>query len=245
MIRRTVKNALIIIAIILIIWFFRAQFVNVEHTMITVNVPVNSSVEDVEAVMDVFTARDASGTFFVPGVWAEINPDLIRRIAAEHELACYTYSERRLAPLNGSALARELDCSGFENLTGTPVIGFRAPANDIGKESYPLLAERYTYDSSLYRRYEWFWPEQTAVLEVPVTSVLLLPLDDWFGINVLHLGDFYYWVAKKAKQEPVVIAVTIGTVNEHLLELEYLIASYQADGANVTTIRDWLNATST
>jgi len=243
MFKKVIKNVFIIVTVILLIWFLRAQFVDVEQAMITVNVPGNSSLEELVEVLDVFSDRNVTGTFFIPGGWVVEHAEILHRVAAEHELACYTYGEKRLTPLAGEELAHEIiDCKyAFENVTGKEVIGFRAPANDVGINSYPLINEHYVYDSSVYSRYEWFWEEQPAdLVEVPVTSVLVMPLDDWFGISVFRMNDLFFWLAKKVKQEPVVIAVTIGTVNEHLLDLEYLLAYYQQEGVNMTTIRNWV-----
>jgi len=219
-----VKNILITTAIIALILFLRAQAADTETVMLTINVPMETSAEELEAVLTVLEKTDANATFFVPG---EYNHTAL--IPERHEVSCYTNSESRLAPLKGENLSSEL-----RNCTG---VGFRAPHMDVGNASYQIIREEFAYDSSVYHRYEWFWQEPKGLEQIPITSVLMLPLDSSLSIN--FIGDFFFTLARKSQQETVVIALGAQDLQEHLLDFEFLIRHYQEE-SKITTIGDWL-----
>jgi peptidoglycan-N-acetylglucosamine deacetylase len=61
------------------------------------------------ALLDALKEAGVKATFFVVGVRAEQNPDLLRRMDAEgHEIANHSYSHPNLTFLNQSAIEREL-----------------------------------------------------------------------------------------------------------------------------------------
>jgi len=221
-----VKNILIAGAIIGLILFLRAQAADNENVMITINVPMDTTPEELEKVLGVLEKTNASATFFVPG-----NYNHTSLIPNNHEISCYTNSESRLAQLKGENLSREiLNCIG---------VGFRAPNMDVGNASYQLIREHFAYDSSVYHRYTWFWQEPKGLEQVPITSVLMLPLDSSLSINVI--GDFFFTLARKSQQENVVIALTVQDLQEHMLYFEFLIRHYQ-ENSNLTTVGDWISS---
>jgi peptidoglycan/xylan/chitin deacetylase (PgdA/CDA1 family) len=62
------------------------------------------------AILDTLKAHDVHATFFITGKWAEANPDLLRRIAAEgHEIGNHTYSHPQLPQLEDSAIIEEVE----------------------------------------------------------------------------------------------------------------------------------------
>jgi hypothetical protein len=96
---------------------------------------VEASVDELLALM---ALHGTKGTFFTVGWVAERKPDMMRRIvAAGHEVASHTYDKRVI-----------------EDITGSQVIGFRAPSFSIvpGTEWALdiLLEEGHRYDSSLF-----------------------------------------------------------------------------------------------
>lgn len=119
---------------------------------------------NVERLLDLFDETGARGTFFVLGWIARRHPELVRRIAARgHEVASHGDTHRMLTELSPAEFRAEALDSRLilEDLSGTPVIGFRAPSYSIAKGTLWALEvlrdTGYAYDSSMYpirgRRY--------------------------------------------------------------------------------------------
>lgn len=115
----------------------------------------------VEAAIDrllaLMAARDARGTFFTVGWVAERHPEMVRRIAAAgHELASHTYDHVRITHQSPTAFRESIRRTKqhLEDLTGAPVIGFRAPSFSIVRGTEwaldLLIEEGHRYDSSLF-----------------------------------------------------------------------------------------------
>lgn len=115
------------------------------------------SVPVMHRLLDRMAERGVRGTFFVLGWLAEREPDMVRRIAREgHEVASHGWDHRRIPMQSPDELRMSLRDSRalLEDLSGTPVRGFRAPSFSIvpGLEwALDLLIEEgYRYDSSLF-----------------------------------------------------------------------------------------------
>jgi len=101
--------------------------------------------------------RGTRGTFFVLGWLAEREPDMVRAIAeAGHEVASHGYEHDlvgRLGP-DGFRASVARSKAALEDVTGRPVLGYRAPSFSIvpGLEWAfdVLLEEGYRYDASLF-----------------------------------------------------------------------------------------------
>lgn len=111
-------------------------------------------------VLELFAEYRVRGTFFVLGWVAEKYPFLVRHIAdAGHEIASHGCSHRRLHHLNRSEVREELYRSRvmLEDMTGTPVKGYRAPSWSICSSTLWVLDELielgYRYDSSIFPIY--------------------------------------------------------------------------------------------
>lgn len=96
-------------------------------------------------------------TCFVLGWIAERNPSLVRRIhAAGHEIASHSYAHRLVYESTPDEFRDDLRRSRgiLEDITGEPVVGYRAPSFSIIKKSLwalELLAEEgFQFDSSIY-----------------------------------------------------------------------------------------------
>jgi hypothetical protein len=61
-------------------------------------------------------------------------------------------------------------------------------------------------------------------------------MSDGIGIRTLRLGDLYYYLAKKARQQTVVLSFTPALLTDHMLDFEYLIAHYKEAGIAVKNI---------
>jgi polysaccharide deacetylase family protein (PEP-CTERM system associated) len=108
-------------------------------------------------VLEVLERQGVRATFFVVGAVAEAHPELIRRIAAAgHEVACHGYAHELVNRQDPSSFRRDVRRAKdlLEDLSGQPVLGYRAPNYSIGSaEAWAfdvLLDEGFVYDSSLY-----------------------------------------------------------------------------------------------
>ena len=108
-------------------------------------------------LLDLLSSFGIRSTFFVQGMVAEAFPNLIRDIAdAGHEVGTHGHSHRPVNTLGPAAFRVEVHRSKrlLEDVTGKPVIGFRAPDFSIDKESFwafdVLAEEGIQYDSSVF-----------------------------------------------------------------------------------------------
>jgi polysaccharide deacetylase family protein (PEP-CTERM system associated) len=104
------------------------------------------------ALLDVLGAR---ATFFVLGMAARAHPELVQAIAAGgHEIGCHGDSHLPVHRQTPEEFAADLRAARatIEDLTGQPVLGYRAPAFSITRDSawaYEVLAaEGFAYDAS-------------------------------------------------------------------------------------------------
>lgn len=108
-------------------------------------------------LLDILAEHKVTGTFFVQGMVAEKFPRLVKAIAhAGHELACHSYTHRRLYDLTEAQFRDELQRSVaiLEDISGEKVIGFRAPTFSVRDEYLDwycdaLKTEGIVYDSSI------------------------------------------------------------------------------------------------
>ncbi len=108
-------------------------------------------------LLDVLAAAGANATFFVVGEIANSNSQLIRRIAqAGHEVASHSWDHRRVHRFTPESFREDVQQSKhvLEDITGQPVVGYRAPTFSITRETawaIDVLAElEMLYDSSIY-----------------------------------------------------------------------------------------------
>jgi len=111
----------------------------------------------VARLLDLLSTHGARGTFFILGWIAERHPELVREIAASgHEVASHGWAHRRVTDLSQAGFREAVKRTKrlLEELTGTPVRGYRAPSFSIlpGLEWALdiLIEEGYQYDSSLF-----------------------------------------------------------------------------------------------
>lgn len=107
--------------------------------------------------LDVCDETNTRATFFVVGMLAERHPELVREIAARgHEIASHSYDHRLVSALTRTELRADLERSKkqLEDLTGTPVIGFRAPEFSVQSTDHfcfeVLAGLGFQYDSSVF-----------------------------------------------------------------------------------------------
>jgi len=110
-----------------------------------------------ERVLALLGSGDAKATFFILGQVAAAHPTLVRKIAGEkHEIACHGDRHElvsRQTPQEFRADVRHAKAV-LEDITGEPVVGYRAPNFSIGRAqawAYEILLEEgFRYDSSIY-----------------------------------------------------------------------------------------------
>ena len=167
-------------------------------------------------ILDLLAERDIRGTFFVLGWIAQRHPALVKRIsAAGHEIASHGYSHRliyRQSPeeFRGETLrSKQL----LEDLTGTPVLGYRAASFSITPASLwaldILLEAGFQYDSSVFpiRHDRYGLPgaaREPGPLKSPNGGTLIeFPMSaaSFFGVRVPVSGGGYfrifpYWLTR-------------------------------------------------
>jgi polysaccharide deacetylase family protein (PEP-CTERM system associated) len=111
--------------------------------------------EPVARLLALLDRTGTRATFFTLGAVARSHPKLVRRVAERHEVASHGESHRDLHDLGRHAFEVELRSSRarLQELSGQPVIGFRAPNWSMaGCETWALptlLEQGFRYDSSL------------------------------------------------------------------------------------------------
>ena len=110
-----------------------------------------------EQVLALLEEAGVKATFFVLGWNAERHPELVRRLAAAgHEIASHGYAHRMIFEQSPEEFRQDVTRAKalLEDLTGRPVLGYRAPTFSITERSrwaIAVLAEAgYRYDSSIF-----------------------------------------------------------------------------------------------
>lgn len=113
--------------------------------------------DDALFLLDLLAARRVRATFFVLGLVARREPELVRRIAAAgHEIGSHGWDHEQVFRKTPERFRAELTRS-FETLSalvGHPIAGYRAPHFSIGPATYwalDVLADvGFAYDSSIF-----------------------------------------------------------------------------------------------
>ena len=161
----------------------------------------------VNRALDILASHDDRATFFVVGIVAEAHPRLVRRIAeAGHEVSCHSYRHELVSRQTPDEFRADIHRAKatLENITGEPVLGYRAPnfsiARSAGWAFDILLEEGFRYDSSIYPiihdrygdshsprfPYEIRRESDTCLIEFPIGTVSL------FGVNLPIGGGGYF-----------------------------------------------------
>ena len=159
----------------------------------------------VARLLALLARHEARATFFVLGWVAERQVELIRTIAhAGHEVASHGWDHARVTHQTPLQFRESIRRSKgvLEDITGAPVLGFRAPSFSIvrGREWALdiLIEEGYRYDSSLFpvRRPgygyaggrpdpHWLARPAGSIAEIPPTTL------HWCGLHVPAAGGAY------------------------------------------------------
>lgn len=108
-------------------------------------------------LLDQLAAAKAPATFYIVGEIAKSHPKLVRDIHdAGHEVGSHSYDHRRVHRFSPEEFRADLRASkdALEQVTGAPVVGFRAPTFSVMPETawaIDALAEcGFEYDSSIF-----------------------------------------------------------------------------------------------
>jgi len=145
---------------------------------------------NMERILALFAQRGVKATFFTLGWIAERYPQIVSRIVAEgHELASHGWSHVRATEQNRKAFTADVTrTKGFlEDLSGVPVLGYRAASYSIGERNFwalEVLEEvGHRYSSSIFPihhdlygmpqapRFAFHPNADSKFLEIPVTTV--------------------------------------------------------------------------
>ena len=112
---------------------------------------------NMRVVLDLLASTGTLATFFFLGRIARDDPGLVKETAAAgHEIGCHSEDHRRIFNLVPAEFAASVRAARLrlEDVSGSPVCGFRAPDFSITKASAwaldALQAAGFTYDSSIY-----------------------------------------------------------------------------------------------
>jgi len=143
-------------------------------------------------ILDMLADQNVRATFFTLGWIAERYPQLVRRIVAGgHELASHGYGHERASDLDRAAFTQDVTRAKklLEDLSGQPVLGYRAPSFSIGSSNlwaFEVLAQAgHSYSSSVYpiQHDHYGMPDSprfayrvggSGMLEIPVTTLRLM-----------------------------------------------------------------------
>jgi len=113
--------------------------------------------QNTERVLGLLDEAGIRGTFFVLTWNAERQPEIVRRIAAAgHEVASHGYAHRLIYEQTPDAFREDITRAKgiLEDLTGTAVLGYRAPSFSITARSLwaldVLIDAGFRYDSSVF-----------------------------------------------------------------------------------------------
>ena len=139
-------------------------------------------------VLDLFDLLEIKSTFFILGLVAHRHPALVKEIAKRgHEVASHGYAHRIAFKQNKHAFSRDIRVtkSLLEDLTGSPIKGYRAPSFSIKSENswaYDSLIEAgYAYDSSLYPTWHPRYGNKSTrlspfILKREIGEIVIIPL---------------------------------------------------------------------
>jgi polysaccharide deacetylase family protein (PEP-CTERM system associated) len=110
-----------------------------------------------DRVLALLAEAGVRGTFFVLTWNAERHPEIVRSIAgAGHEVACHGHAHRLIYEQSPETFRDDVTRAKrlLEDITGTPVLGYRAPSFSITSRSLwaldVLLECGFRYDSSVF-----------------------------------------------------------------------------------------------
>ena len=182
---------------------------------------------NVDRILALLDQREVKATFFTLGWVAERYPKIVHRIVeGGHELASHGYGHERASDLSPEAFSQDVERSKalLEDLSGAPVVGYRAPSFSIGLSNLwafdKLARAGYRYSSSIYpiKHDHYGMPDSprfayrvgAGLLEIPVTTVRMgkrnLPSTGggWFRLMPYALSRWMLQKVNREDREPAI-----------------------------------------
>lgn len=213
--------------------------------------PAEAVVRNTRWFLETFNKFNVKATFFILGEIAQSFPQLIKEISNEkHEIAVHGFYHRQIFKLTREDFKKEISDAKklLEELSGQIVLGHRAPAFSINKDTQwalEVLAELgFKYDSSISpmqgKRYGWpgFKKEihkisltnGQSIIEVPMSTISL-------GIKELGIGGGYlrhfpyiytkFAISRIQKNRPAVLYMHPYEIDTQNIELPFHISSHE------------------
>jgi polysaccharide deacetylase family protein (PEP-CTERM system associated) len=170
-------------------------------------------------LLDIFSECKVQVTCFFLGWIGEHHPNLVKEAAARgHEIASHGYGHQLVFKQTRDQFHDDVRKARLllEDITGTPVLGYRAPGFSTTDETPwffdALVKAGYQYDSSLFpaarghggvrdgRRDPHRIGEEDGIIELPISVA------DMMGKRICFFGGGYlrlfpYWLIRKKAQE--------------------------------------------
>ncbi len=164
-------------------------------------------------LLDLFDQHGAKSTFFFLGWVAQRYPDLVKEVKRRgHEVASHGFAHSKVHSQTPAEFRQDATHAKqlLEDLTGEPVVGYRAPSFSINKRSewaFEILKELgHGYSSSTYPvKHDLYgvpdWPQQPyrrpeGLLEIPMPTLTM------YGRQLPIAGGGYfrlmpYWLSSR------------------------------------------------
>ena len=170
-----------------------------------------------DPLIELLDKHNTKATFFTLGWIGEKYPELIRQITdAGHEMASHGYSHEKVYDLTPKAFREEISRTKkvLEDISGTPVVAFRAPFFSVTNRSLWALdilkEEGYTIDCSISPVKTWrygisttpdeiFVIKENGITEFPVSTFKFLTKN--LGIGGAYFRLFPYALTRNGLKQ--------------------------------------------
>ena len=198
-----------------------------------------------EELLGILDDEKIEATFFVTGQFAEMHKDLVLRISKKHEIACHTYSHKKLTKISQEEKEQEIKkCQDILTQIGIDSIGFRAPYNQIDEGAMEILDEiGIEYDASMFELYRFLYPfiDDYALEEISISTVAFLPCSDAVLIYLPFPRLFFHACSKK-KGEYASFNLHPHRIIKYKKEFKAFLSSLKKDGHAFVTHKRFLNS---
>lgn len=189
--------------IILLVLFVTNDTPDKKTVLLSFDVEPVDGEASVMTVLDVIERENISVTFFVTGEYAAAHPDVVKRMKGQ-EIEVHGYTHKPFTKMDSDEKISEISMTRnlLENITGQSVIGFRAPYNRIDSETLDALeSESFMYDASMISGWGIVYPPvgERKIGEIPVSSVLGLPLEDVVFFYYLRMPSVFFYILNNKK----------------------------------------------
>lgn len=194
-----------------------------------------------ERILELLEETGNRATFFILGETAERHPELLRNIlACGHEVASHFMHHDQVFTLSQDSFRKELrrSISTIEDITGEPVIGFRAPSWSVNMKDTPwywevLVSEKLHYSSSRFPIKNYMYgdsdsPLFTHEIHTSVGKIIEIPpsVFPFMGRSLPFSGGFYFRMLPRgiimrgtrwyeSKKQPVVFYLHPKEIDPH------------------------------